>query len=84
VVPADRLTNKQRRLRQEVRELLELLHLDHQSMNEYERSIRTAKLEWMIRWLARAAVIEGYTFVDELLADQVCDSIRCQLARSWS
>jgi hypothetical protein len=72
VASGDRLTSKQRRLRQEVNELLELLHLDPNSINDYVRSVRTAKLEWMIRWLARAAVIEAYTFVDELLADQIC------------
>jgi hypothetical protein len=72
VAPRERLTTKQHRLQREVNELLELLHLDPHLIKEYDRSIRTAKLEWMIRWLARAAVVEAYTFVDELLADQIC------------
>jgi hypothetical protein len=72
VARRDRLTAKQRQLQREVNELLELLHLDPHSIVEYDRSIRTAKLEWMMRWLARAAVVEAYTFVDELLADQIC------------
>lgn len=72
MAPRGRLTTQQYQLQREASELLELLHLDPHLTKEYDRSIRTAKLEWMIRWLARAAVVEAYTFVDELLADQIC------------
>jgi hypothetical protein len=68
----DRLTAKQRRLLRELDQLIELLHLDYASIRQYQRSIRTIKLEWTIRWLARAAVVESYTYIDELLADQIC------------
>jgi hypothetical protein len=67
-----KLTPKQRRLQKELEQMGDLLHLDHHSILEYPPHIRTTKLEAMIRWLARGAVIQAYTFVDELLADQIC------------
>jgi hypothetical protein len=67
-----RLTAKQRLLQRELEQIGDLLQLDHHSILEYPSHVRTIKLESMIRWLARGAVIQSYTFVDELLADQIC------------
>jgi hypothetical protein len=67
-----KLTAKQRLLQREVEQISDLLQLDNHSILEYPAHVRTIKLESMIRWLARGAVIQSYTFVDELLADQIC------------
>lgn len=68
----DRLTAKQRRLVKDLDQITQVLGLDYESILDYDRSVRTLKLEAMIRRLARAAVVDAYTLVDELLADQIC------------
>jgi hypothetical protein len=53
-------------------QIVEELGINHRSIMDYDRSVRTIKLEWIIRYIARGAVLEWYTFIDELLADQIC------------
>jgi len=54
---AKTLTKKQRGLLREIDQIVDLLHLDHQAIQDYESSICTIKLESMIRQLARGAVV---------------------------
>jgi hypothetical protein len=71
-MPATALTKKQRRLLREVDQITDLLNLNHRTIKDYESSARTIKLESIVRWLARGAVVQEYTLIDELLADQIC------------
>jgi hypothetical protein len=62
------LTNYQRRLVRELREIYGLLSLDFYDIKLYDKAHRSVRLELMRRAVARAHVITTYTLVDEHLA----------------
>jgi hypothetical protein len=68
----ERLTAKQRRMVSDLDQLTSLLGFDYRSILSTSRSLRTTRLEAVIRRLTRSAVVEAYTLTDELLADQIC------------
>jgi hypothetical protein len=68
----DQTTKKQKRLIAEIDQLLDLVGWNSRAIQEYDPAIRTVKLESILRSLTRGVVVDWYTLVDELLADQIC------------
>jgi hypothetical protein len=63
----DRLTQRQRRLVQELEQIASLLKLDYHDITSYESAARTPLLERMRRQFIIGEVITSYTLTDEHL-----------------
>jgi hypothetical protein len=71
-VREDLLTQRQRRLVQELEKIAEIATIDFANILDYDRSARTAYLELMRNQMVRGFVIMKYTLIDEFLASEVC------------
>jgi hypothetical protein len=67
-----KLTEKQKHLVAEVKDIAELCVLDYENIRAYPPEDRTPRLELMIRQLVLSKVIWEYTYVDELLGSVIC------------
>jgi transcriptional regulator with XRE-family HTH domain len=70
---ADKLTRHQRTRVRELDEIADLLGLDYQNINEYEKEGRTPHLERIKRHLIIGEVVRRYTLIDESLNMRLCD-----------
>ena len=69
---ADRLTQKQQRLTNDLVEIAKIVRVDYWNILERERSARTPVLEVMKRELIRGEVVGQYTLIDDLLSTELC------------
>jgi hypothetical protein len=69
---AERLTEKQRRLTNELEEITKIVRVDYWNVLERERAARTPVLEVMKRELIRGEVVGQYTLIDDLLSTELC------------
>jgi len=65
---ADRLTQKQQRLGNDLGEIARIVRVDYWNILERERAARTPVLEVMKRELIRGEVVGQYTLIDDLLS----------------
>ena len=63
-----KLTPKQRRLMDEIREISEFVRMDHWNVLEYAEEARTPILEMMKQKLIRGEIITKYALIDEHLS----------------
>ncbi len=68
----DRLTQRQRKLIDELEEIARIVRVDYWNIREREKEARTPVLEVMKRELIRGEVIGQYTLIDDLLSTEVC------------
>jgi hypothetical protein len=69
---ADRLTQKQQRIRNDLVEITKIVRVDYWNILERERAARTPVLEVMKRELIRGEVVGQYTLIDDLLSTELC------------
>jgi hypothetical protein len=65
------LTDYQKRLVRELREIYDLLSLDFYDIKAYPKKQRTTRLELMRRAAIRQEVVTKYTLIDEYLASEL-------------
>jgi|SRR5271155_2745392 len=68
----ERLTEKQRRLTNELEEITKIVRVDYWNVLERKRAARTPVLEVMKRELIRGEVVGQYTLIDDLLSTELC------------
>jgi hypothetical protein len=71
--PVEKLTNKQRELKNEIDEIAAIMYTDHWRILEYPTRERTNVLKHSKIHLINAIVISQYTLIDDLLASIICN-----------
>lgn len=66
------MTPKQKRLFQELEDIVSHLGLDYREIRDYEEAARTLHLERIKRHLIRGEVVGEYTLIDEFLNNRLC------------
>lgn len=66
------LNATQRRLKNELDEIAEIVGVDYWNIRNYEREAWTPKLQVMKRQLVRGEVVTQYTLIDDLLSTELC------------
>ena len=69
---ADRLTERQRKLIQELEKVASVVRIDYWNIRDRKKEARTSVLEVIKRELIRGEVIGQYTLIDDLLSTEVC------------
>jgi hypothetical protein len=69
----ERLTNKQRELKNEIDEIASIMYTDHWRVLEYPADSRTHILKLSRIHLINSIVISQYTLIDDLLASIICN-----------
>ena len=70
---AQKLTKRQRRLLEELREIASLVRLNYNEIADYDPEERTTALQVMKRQIVVSEVVSKYTLIDEFLSVALCN-----------